>query len=147
MTRKPAIQVCLFFLVTLNAESHPEMNPFDPVHGLYNPMAFLAGYLLFYMPFMSENHMFRKIIDLPPWCGSTGIKIPMLFFDLRVVGNYIFMTVDAFFDGRNPRMFGTVHIGMAKFTADLLDTRMNSVAKGDRLFGSDIHYRQDIKEI
>jgi hypothetical protein len=44
MTRKPAIQVCLFFLVTLNAEAHPEMNPFDPVHGLYDPVAFLAGY-------------------------------------------------------------------------------------------------------
>jgi hypothetical protein len=103
MTCQPAIQVGLFFPVTLDAKSHLKSYLVEPVHGLYRTMARLALYLLFDVPFVIEKDMLREISDFDPRDRCPAIEVLVLLLDFRMIGDHIPMTVEALFYGRHTR--------------------------------------------
>jgi hypothetical protein len=97
------------------------------------------------MPLVFKEDMFGEIVNLPPGCWGSGVKIPMLLFYLRMIGNDMPMAVQAFFHRRNPRMGGSIHIGVAKPALDLFYAGMNPVAESNRLCRSEAGFRKPIK--
>jgi hypothetical protein len=143
---QPTVEVGLLFFVTGNAEAHFEIYAFDPVHGFHFPMALGAGNLLLDMPFVVKHHVFSQIIGLSPRRGCSRIEILVLFFDLGMTSNDIFMAIEAFFHRRHTWMFGASHIGMTELTLDKLYPRMEMVAKWYGLLRANI-LRRNIEEI
>jgi len=137
MTGQPAVQIGPFTFVTFNAESHFESFPPNSIHGLDLSMAFLASDLLFDVSLMIEQDVFRNIEDFFPGCRRPGVKIFMFLLDPGVIGNDVFVTVQAFFNRGNSRINRPFHIRMAEAALDRLDTGMDPVAERDRLFGTD----------
>jgi hypothetical protein len=111
------------------------------------PVALLAGNLAIDVPLVIEHHVFGHVIDFYPRGGGLRVKIPMLLQDLRVLGNNILMTVQAFFHRRYSGKIRVSHIRVTELTLDLLDAVVHIVAEGDRLLGSDIGFGRKIKEI
>ena len=147
MTRKPAVHVCLFFLMTVDAESHPEMDSFDSVHALHDAVTLLTVNLLFDMSLVIKDHMLGQIVGLPPWRRRPCVVIPVLLLDLGVPGNDVLVTKEAFLYRGQARMFGTSDIGMTELTLDLFDTGVNTVAERDGLFRADIRAWRQVKKI
>ena len=146
MTRQPAIQICLLLLVAGNAKPHLKTHPFDPIHGLDFPVAFLAANLLPDMSLVVKKYMLREVIDLSPWRGDIGIEIVVLLFYLRVTCNNMFMAIQTFLHRRNPRMNRPAGIWVAEQTLYLFYPCMDPVAEGDWLFGADIGSGRHVKE-
>ena len=133
--------------MTGNAKTHLKIHALDPVHGFHCPMELGASNLLLYMSLVVENHVFSQIIGLSPRRGRSRIEILMLFFDLGMVRNDVFMAIEALFHWRHTWMFGASRIGMTELTLDKLYTRMEMVAKGYGLFRAHIPSRQDVEKI
>jgi hypothetical protein len=144
---QPTIQVGLLFLMTRDTKTHFKIHAFDPVHGFHGPMALRACNLLFDMPFVVEDHVLSQIIGFSPRRGCPGIEIPVLFFDLGMVSNDVFMAIEALFHRRHAWMFGASHIGMTELTLDKLYTRMEMMAKGYGLLRAHIRSRRNVEEI
>ena len=76
-----------------DTKTHLKTHAFDPVHGFHCPMALGASNLFLNMPFVVENHVFSQIIGLSPRRGCSRIEILMLFLDLGMVRNDVFMAI------------------------------------------------------
>ena len=100
MACQPTIHVGILLLMTRDAKTHLKIHALDPVHGFHCPMALGASNLLLYMPLVVENHMFSQIIGLSPRRGGSRIEIHVLFFDLWVIRNDVFMAIEALFHRR-----------------------------------------------
>lgn len=133
--------------MTRDTKTHSKIHAFDPVHGFNCPMALGAGNLLFDMPFVVEDHVLGQIIGFSPRRGCPGIEIPVLLFDLGMVGNDIFMAIEALFHRGHTWMFGAPYIWMTELTLDKLYTRMEMVAKGYGLLRAYIPSRRNVEEI
>ncbi len=133
--------------MTCDTKTHLKIHAIDPVHGFHGPMALGATNLLFDMPFVIKEHVLGQIIGFSPRRGRPGIEIPVLLFDLGMVGNDIFMAIQALFHRRHTWMFGATYIGMTKLTLDELYTRMETVAEGYGLLRAYIPSRGHVKEI
>jgi hypothetical protein len=144
---QPTVQVGLLLLVTFDAEAHLETHPFYPVHGFHCPMALGAGNLLLDMPFVVEDHVLSQVIGLSPRRGRPGIEIPMLLFDLWVIGNNVLVAIEALFHRRHTWVFGATHVGVTELTLDLLHTRMHLVAEGYGLLRAHIQNGGHVKQI
>lgn len=68
----------------------------------------------------------------------------MLYFNPRVIGDDVIVTVQAFFHRRNPGMVGIPHIGVAVLALYLLYAAMDIVAERDRLFRVAVGQKQSI---
>ena len=66
MARQPAIEVGLFFAMAFNAESHLELRAFDAIHGLDDPVTFLALNFFSDVALVIEQHMLGQIIYFYP---------------------------------------------------------------------------------
>jgi len=71
----------------------------------------------------------------------------VLFFDLRVIGNNVLVTVKTFFNRRDSWEVGAADIGVTKFALDLLHACVNPVTERDRLFRAKTFDRHDVKKI
>jgi hypothetical protein len=144
---EPAIQISLFLLVARDAEAHFELRILEAIHGLHLAVALFAKDLLLDVPFMVEKHVLRQIVHFDPGRGCLGIEIPVLLFDLRVIGDDVLVTVETFFYRGDSWKAGAVYIGMTEFTLNLLHTRVDPVAEGDRLLRPKAFDRHEVEVI
>ena len=84
MTGQPAADVCIFFMMTLQAEAHFKMFALNSIHAFDLAMAFLAFNLLFKVPLMIKHDMLRNIILFNPGHRSIGIEIIMFLICFRL---------------------------------------------------------------
>lgn len=82
--------------------------------------------------------MFWEVIRFPPGRGGPGVEIPVLFPDLRMIGDDIFMTKKTLLHRRNPRMIGPPSIGMTERTLYLLYRNVDAVTEGYGLFRTNL---------
>jgi hypothetical protein len=120
--------------VAVDTEAHLEAMTLESVHGLHGTVAFLATELFSYVTLMVEEYVLWKVVDFPPWCRNVVVEIPVLFLDPGMIGNYVFVTVQALFHWRQSRMFGVAHVRMTVEALNLLHSHMQLVAEGYRLF-------------
>jgi hypothetical protein len=130
-----------------NAKPHLEFCVLEPVHGLHLAMTLFAKDFLFDVPFVVEKDMLRQIIHLDPGGRCLGVEIMVLFLDLRVIGNDVFVAVEAFFHSRDPWERGAAHIRVTELALDFLHSRVDPVAEGDRLLRAKALDRHEIKKI
>lgn len=110
-------------------------------------VAFPARDLTVDMALMVEQYMLGHIIYFDPGGGCLGIKIAMLDFNPRVIGNDVIVAVQAFFYRRDSRMVGIGHIGVAILALDLFNAAVNVMTEGNRLLGADAGCRGGIEQI
>jgi hypothetical protein len=130
-----------------DTKTHLEIHAFDPVHGFYGPMALGAANLLLDVPFVVEDHVLGQIIGLSPGGGCLGIEIPVLFLNLGMVSNNIFMAIEALLYRGHTGVFGAPHIWMTELTLDKLYTGMEMVAEGYGLLRAYIFSRHHVEEV
>jgi len=145
MARQPAVQIGFFSFMTSNTKTHFKTFTLQAIHRFNGAMAFPTGNIFLDMPLMVEKNMFRQIKNLFPRCRGPGVKVPVLFLNFGMIGDDIFVAIQAFFHWGYPRVNRTVHIRMTKLTLDILDPRMDPMAEGDRLGRTDIGGRRDIE--
>jgi hypothetical protein len=103
-----------------------------------------TGYLAVDMALMIKQYMLGHIIYFDPGCGCLGVKIAMLDFNPRVIGNDVIVAVQAFIYRRYSGMVGIGHIGMAILALYLLYTAVDIVTERDRLFRTTVGLEQAI---
>jgi len=98
------------------------------------------------MKLVIKQHVFGHIIDFYPgrWC--IGVKVFVFLLDPGMVGNNIFMAVQAFFHRRYSGMIGIGDEGVAILALDLFNTAVDIMAEWDRLFRSDTGLRRGIEK-
>jgi hypothetical protein len=69
----------------------------------------------------------------------------MLLLDIGMVGDDVFMAIEAFFHGGHPWIGGTSHIRMTELALDLLNARVDAVAKGYGLFRANVCGWRDVE--
>jgi hypothetical protein len=144
---EPAVEISLLLFVARDAKAHLELSILQSIHALHFAVTLFAHDLLFDVPFVVEKDVLREIVDLDPRCRRLGIEIVVFLFYLRVIGNDVLVTVQAFFHRRYPWESRAIHIGMTEFALDLLHPGVNPVAERDRLFRSKTFDRHEVKKI
>ena len=104
---------------------------------LYLSVAFGAGNFAVDVPLVIKQHVFGHIIDFYPgrWC--IGVKVFVFLLYPGVVGNNIFMAVQAFSHGRYSGMIGIGDEGVTILALDLFNAAVDIMAEWDGLFRSD----------
>ncbi len=97
------------------------------------------------MALVIEKGMLRNVIDLHPWSGFPVIEIPVLLLDLGVFGNNVFMAVETLFHRRKSWISRVAHVRVAELTLNLFDAGMDPMAERDRLLGTDVRCRRNVK--
>ncbi len=133
MARQPAVKIGFFSFMTSDTKTHFKTFTLQAIHRFNGAMAFPTGNLFFNMTLVVEKYMFRQIKNLLPRCGGPGVKIPVLFLNFGMIGDDIFVAIQAFFHRGYPRMNRSAHIRMTKLTLNILDPRMDPMAEGNRL--------------
>jgi hypothetical protein len=133
--------------VARNAKPHFELGVLEPIHGLYLPVTLFAHDLLLDVPLVVEKNVLREIVDLDPRCRRLGIEVPVLLFDLRVIGNNVLVTVKTFFHSGYPRVGGAVHIRVAELALDLFHTGVDPVAERNGLLRAEVFDRHEVEMI
>jgi hypothetical protein len=146
MARQPAVEVGIFLSVALNALTHAPDFLRQPLKVLHLAVTFPADDFAVYMALVIEQHMFGHIVDLYPGRWRFGVKIFVFLFYPGMVGNNIFMAVQAFSHCRYAGKIGIGHVGVTVLALDLFHTAMNIVAERDGLFRSDGALRQLVKK-
>jgi hypothetical protein len=147
MACQPAAEVSIFLAVALDALSHAPVFVRESLEVLHLTVTFLTGDFVVNMALVIEKNVFGYVIDFYPRGGGLSVKIPMLLKDLRVLGNNILVTVQAFFYRRDSGKIRVSHIWMTELTLDLFNRGVHIMTKGDRLPGSDPGFGRQIKEI
>lgn len=120
MAGQPTVKVGLLFFMTGDAEAHLKIHPFYPIHPFHGAVTHLTGRSLLYMPLVTEQDVFWEVVCFPPGRGGPGVEILVLFPDLRMIGDDIFMTKKTLLHWRNPRVIGPPSIGMTERALYLL---------------------------
>ena len=131
--------------MTGDAKLHVKIDPLDPIHALYRPVALLALNLIVDMALMIEQDMFGQVVDLPPRRRRFRIKVPVLFSNPGMIGDDIIVTIETLLHRRNSGKVGTGDIGVAELTLYVFNTGMQSVAERDGLFRTDIGCRRHVE--
>ena len=137
MTCQPAVKVGIFLSVTLDALTHAPDLLLQALCLLYLTMTFLTGNLVVDMTLVIKQHVFGHIIDFDPGSRCVGVKVFVLLFYPGMFGNNIFMTVQAFFHGRQAGMIRIIHVRVTVPALYVFYARVNPVAERDRLFDTD----------
>jgi hypothetical protein len=64
-----------------------------------------------------------------------------------MIGDDVFMTIEAFLHRRNARMFGTGYVWVTEFALDLLHARMHTVTERYGLFRTDVRARRHVEQV
>jgi len=105
-------------------------------------MTFPASNFAVDVALMIEQYMLCHVIHFYPGCRRLRIEVAMLDLDPGMVDNYIFMTVQAFFNRRYSGVIGIRHIRVAVLALNLFDPAVNIMAERDGLLRSDGSLRQ-----
>jgi hypothetical protein len=146
MACQPAIEVGIFLSMTLDALTHIPDFLGQALKILHLSVTFGAGNFTVNMALVIEQHMLGHIVDFYPGCWCIGVKILMFLFYPGMVGNNVFVAVQAFFNRRDSGVIGIGHIRVAVLTLDLFDPTVNIVAEGNRLLRSNGAIRQFVKQ-
>ncbi len=137
MTRQPAVQLSLLSLVAFDAETHLKFDRHQTIHLFHISVADRAVDSTGDMPLMVELNMVRHVGDPDPRDWPLGFVMRFHAEDLGMLRNNIPVTIKAFLHRRNPRVSGSVRIGMTEPAADLLYPCMDPVAEINGLFGAE----------
>jgi len=140
---QPAADVGVAVAVAFQTESHFKIPADYPVHGLDPAVAGLAINLFSYVALVIKKHMLGHVIDLAPGRGRIGVKILMLLFYFRVIGDDMVMAEQAFFHRRHPGIRRAFYIGMTETAVNGLVPGMNPVGKGNGLLNAGCCMRVD----
>ena len=146
MARQPAVEVGIFLSVALNALTHAPDFLRQPLKVLHLAVTFLADDFAVYMALVIEQHVFGHIVDFYPGRWRFGVKVFVLLFYPGMVGNNIFMAVQAFFHRRYSGKIGISHKRVAVLALNLFDPAVNIMAKRDGLFRPDAGLRRGIEK-
>ena len=133
MTRQPAIDIGILFIVAFQAHPHAPFLVRQPLLVFNQPVAFPAGNFAIDVSLMIEQDMLGHIIDLDPGRGSPGVEIFVLLLDPGMFFYNIVMAMQTLFHERNTREIRVGHVGVAVLALYLLDATVHIVAEGDRL--------------
>jgi hypothetical protein len=133
--------------MAFDAKPHVKMFSFDAIVGFHRPVAFLAENLFADVALVVKEHMFSQVIGLAPGCRRLRIEIFMLLLYPGMIGNDVFVTVEAFFHRRYSRVARVTHVGMAVLTLDVFYPGMNAMAEWNRLRDPDIGARCCIEKV
>jgi hypothetical protein len=89
------------------------------------------------MRLVIKLHMIRDVVDPHPGDRCLRVEVPPFLHDLRMLRNDGRVADETQSHGRNACILRSIHIGMTKAATDLLHSRVNPMAKIDRLFGAD----------
>ena len=103
MTRQPAINVGILFLMTFDTHPHSPLFVGQPLNVLNLTVAFLAGNFAVDVPLVIEQDVLGHIIYFHPGGRGLGVKVFVLLLDLRVFLYYIIMAVQTLFHWRDTR--------------------------------------------
>lgn len=93
MACQPAVEVGIFYSMTLDTLTHAPNFLRQPLKRLHLAVTFLTNDFAVNMTLVIKQHVFGYIIDLYPWSRGFGVEVLMFLFDPGVVGNNILMTV------------------------------------------------------
>ena len=109
------------------------------------PMTFPASNFAVDVALMIEQYMLCHVIHFYPGRRRLRIEVAMLDLDPGMVDNYIFMTVQAFFNSRYSGVIGIRHIRVAVLALNLFDPAVNIMTEWDGLLRSDKNLRRRVK--
>jgi hypothetical protein len=144
MTAQIAVKLRMFLLVACDAEIHLEIDPAQTVHRWDVAVTPEAVDLRNDVRLMPELYKIGNKVDADPGNRYLVVQILLLFDNLRVHRNYIFMAKETFFDFGQSRMLSTLDIRMAETAVDLFYPGVYPVAEIDRLDRSDVLSREKV---
>ena len=144
MTTQIAVELRLFLLVACNAEIHLEIHLAQPVHRRNITVAPQAVDLRHYVRSMPELYKIGDKVDANPWDRDLFVQMFLLFLNLWVHRNYVFMAKETLIDFRQARMLRALYIRMAEAAVDLFYAGVHPVAEIDRLNRSDVLFREEV---
>ena len=103
MTRQPAIDIGILFIVTFQAHPHAPFFVRQSLNVLNLPVAFLAGDFPVDVPLMVEQDVLGHIVNLFPRRGGLGIEVFVLLLNPGVFFDDVIMAVQTLFHRRNAR--------------------------------------------
>src|SRR5271157_1755422 len=104
MTAQIAVKLSVFLLVACDAEIHLEIHPAQPVHRWNLTVTPEAVDLRNHVRLMPELYKIGNKVDPDPGDRDLLVKMLLLFLNLGVHRNYIFMAKETLFDFRQSRM-------------------------------------------
>ncbi len=146
MTRQPAVHVGIFYAVAADAEFHVKCFSLYAVKRLHFAMAFRARNLFLNVPLVIEQNMFGQIIGFFPGRRRSRVEIPVFFLYPEMIGNNVFVAMQAFFNRRKTRMPGITHIRVAILALNVFDPGMDPMTEGNRLLRPDIGSGRIVEE-
>jgi hypothetical protein len=145
MARQPAVEVGIFLSVALDALTHAPDFLRQPLKVLHLAVTFLAYDFAVNMALVIEQHVFGHIVDFYPGRWRFGVKVFVLLFYPGMVGNNIFMAVQAFFHRGYSGKIGIGHIRVAVLALNLFDPAVNIMAERDGLLRPAKGLRRGVK--
>ena len=130
-----------------DTESHLEVFSLYPVHGFYFTMTSFAFNILLDVSLVIEKNMLGKIVGLNPGSRRTRIEVLVLFLYPGMIGDNVFMTIEAFLYRRNAGIFGTGYIWVTELAMDLLHTRVYTVTERYGLFRAHVRARRHVEQV
>ena len=103
MTRQPAIDIGIFFIVTFQAHPHAPIFVRQSLQVLNQSVAFPAGNFAVDVALMVEQHVFRYVVYLDPGRRGLGVEILVLLLNPGMFFDDIVMAVQTFSHRRNAR--------------------------------------------
>ena len=139
MTRQPAIQVRPQLPVAGDTEAHLELDRLQAIFGFHISVAFDTiepGPLN--VGDMVEIDEIGNPEDAHPGDRLLPVEMLLLFQNLGVLWNDIFMAEETFFHRRNSRVRRPLDEGMAEPAVDLFDSGVHSMAEIDGLLRANV---------
>ena len=96
---------------------------------------------------MPELYKIGNKVDSNPGYWNFLVQMLLLFHNLGMHRNYVFMAKETLFDFRQSRMLSTLDIRMAETAVDLFYPGVYPVAEIDRLDRSNVLYREKVKKV
>ena len=146
MACQPAVEIGIFLAVTLDTLTHAPNFLLQALKILHLTVTLLTDNFAVNVALVIKQHVFGHIIDFYPGRRRTGVKIFVFLFYPGMVGNNIFMTMQAFFHCRDSGMIGIGHVGVAILALDLFYAAMNVMAERDGLLRPDMGLRRGIEK-
>jgi len=134
VTCQPAVDLGILLFVAGDTKVHLEIHRLKAVKGGHGTVAFRAIQLSpVDVRFMAELDVIGYVKDAQPGDGYLLVVVLLFLHDLRMGRNDVLMAEEAFFHGRDARVLGTIHEGMAESAIDLFHPGMHAMAEIDGL--------------
>jgi hypothetical protein len=147
MTTKIAVELRFSLRVACDAEIHLEIHSAQPVHRRNVSVTSQTVNLCHYVRTVPELYKIGNKVDSHPGDWDFFDQIILLFLNLGMHRNYVFMAKETLLDFRQPRVFRALYVRMAETAIDLFDPGMNTVAEKDGLDRSNVLSREQVKEV